>query len=237
MANILVIAAHPDDETLGCGAAMAQHIKNGDEVSVLILGTGLASRDKNGKVNVDELANLRNDAHRALAKLGVKEKNMNFLDFRDNRFDSHDLLDIVKAIENVVTEKKPQTVYTHHWGDMNIDHRITFNAVMTACRPMKNCSVLRVLCFEILSSTEWNAQTASTAFMPNLYVDVTGTINKKLAALAEYHGEMRAYPHPRSIKGAEHLARTRGLTIETEAAEAFVIARMIERTNGKQTGK
>ena len=123
---------------------------------------------------------------------------------------------------------KPEVIYTHHWGDLNIDHRITFNAVMTACRPFGS-PVKKILCFEVLSSTEWNVQNAANAFMPNLFIDVTDTLAKKIAALREYKGEMRPYPHPRSLEGAELLAKTRGLTIGANAAEAFEIAREIVR--------
>jgi LmbE family N-acetylglucosaminyl deacetylase len=226
MASIMVVAAHPDDETLGAGAAMAKHAAGGDSVSVLILGTGVASRKGKGESASGEINTLRENSRRALAKLGVKDAE--FLDFPDNRFDSINLLDIVKALEKVVESKKPEMVYTHHWGDLNIDHRIAFNAVMTACRPVGS-PVKKILCFEVPSSTEWNTQNATNAFMPNLFVDVADTLAKKIAALREYKGEMRPYPHPRSPEGAELLARSRGLAIGAKAAEAFEIAREIVR--------
>ncbi|MBI5223465.1 PIG-L family deacetylase [Candidatus Micrarchaeota archaeon] len=228
MKKILVVAAHPDDETLGAGATMARHIKEGDSVSVIILGTGLASRneDKNSDIS-REMLKLREDSKKALGELGVKE--VEFFDFPDNRFDSVDLLEIVKTIEKVIDRKKPEIIYTHHWGDMNIDHRMTFSAVMTATRPMLSCSVKKILCFEVTSSSEWNAQNPNNAFMPNYFVDVSQTLKKKLDALAHYKGEMREYPHPRSTEGNEYLARMRGLTISTKAAEAFVLVRELVR--------
>jgi N-acetylglucosamine malate deacetylase 1 len=220
--KILVVAAHPDDETLGAGAAMAKHMAQGDNVSVLILGTGIASRKEKGADISAEVKSLRACAKKALAKLGVKD--VDFLDFPDNRFDSANLIDIVKAVESAVESKKPEMVYTHHWGDLNIDHRITFNAVMTACRPLGS-PVKKILCFEVLSSTEWNVQNSANAFMPNVFINVTGTIDRKLAAMGEYAGEIRQFPHPRSIETVRSLSRVRGSQAGYEAAEAFVLAR------------
>lgn len=226
MKKILVVAAHPDDETLGAGAVMASHIEKKESVSVIILGTGLASRneDKNADIS-KELKILRDQSKKALSKLGVLD--VTFFDFPDNRFDSVSLLDIVKVIERTIEQKKPDIIYTHHWGDLNVDHRITFNAVMTASRPIQSQCVKKILCFEVLSSTEWNVPNSSNVFMPNTFVDISKTLKKKLAALGEYTGEMREYPHPRSIKGAELLAKVRGLIISTEAAEAFELVREV----------
>jgi LmbE family N-acetylglucosaminyl deacetylase len=225
MPKILVVAAHPDDETLGAGATIASHVAKGDTVSVAILGTGITARKEKGIQMVDELKTLRGDAKRALAKLGVND--VSFFDFPDNRFDSVDLLDIVKTVEAEVARANPEVVYTHHWGDLNIDHRRTFDAVMVACRPAGS-PVKKIICFEVLSSTEWGTQTPATVFLPNMYVDVSNTLAKKLAALKEYKTEMRVYPHPRSLEGVESLAKTRGLVIGAKAAEAFEIVREIE---------
>lgn len=222
MNRILVVAAHPDDETLGAGGTIAKHIASGDSVSVLILGEGVASRKEQREDYAKERDSLRADAKRALAKLGVKD--VTFLDFPDNSFDTVPLLKIIKAVENIVSEKKPELVYTHHRGDLNIDHRRTFEAVLTACRPLGS-SVRKIMCFEVLSSTEWNV---GSSFIPNALVDITDVFEKKIAALREYQSEMRQYPHPRSLEGAEILAKTRGLVIGRKAAEAFEIVREIE---------
>ena len=224
MKRVLVVAAHPDDETLGAGGTVAKHIASGDSVSVLILGEGIASRKERGENYAKEKETLRADSRRALASLGVKD--ISFLDFPDNSFDTVPLLEIIKAIEKVMAEKKPEIVYTHHWGDLNIDHRRTFDAVLTACRP-PGSTVKKILCFEVLSSTEWTAQTAENAFMPNLYVDITNTLEKKISALKEYRSEIRPYPHPRSPEGAEILAKMRGIIVGKRAAEAFHIVREI----------
>ena len=222
MKKVLVVAAHPDDETLGAGGAMAKHAASGDLVSVLILGEGVASRLVEGKEYAKEKESLRGDAKRALAKLGVKD--VTFLDFPDNSFDAVPLLKIIKAVEKVVSDKKPELVYTHHRGDLNIDHRRTFEAVLTACRPVGS-TVRKIMCFEVLSSTEWNV---GSSFIPNAFVDITDLFDKKIAALREYRSEMRQYPHPRSPEGAEILAKMRGLVVGRKAAEAFEIVREIE---------
>lgn len=228
MKRILVIAAHPDDETLGCGGAMAKHVATGDSVSVLILGTGLFARNKTGELeNSGEkcgVGALRNDSRKAISKLGVTE--VEFLDFPDNRFDSVALLDIVKAVEKKIIEKTPDTVYTHHWGDLNIDHRKTFEAVLTACRPFAG-TVKRILCFEVLSSTECAIPSSENVFMPNFFMDVSGTIDKKISALKEYKTEMRPAPHPRSVEGVEALAKFRGFSVGVRSAEAFELLREV----------
>ena len=204
---------------------MALHVSQGDKVSVAILGTGIASRKEKGAGISGEVAALREDSKRALSRLGVTD--VAFLDFPDNSFDSVPLLDITKAVEKIVAKKKPGIVYTHHWGDLNIDHRRTCEAVLTACRPLGSCSVRRILCFEVLSSTEWNAQSPKNAFLPNSFLDISSALQKKLAALKEYRGEMRPFPHPRSQEAVEALAKVRGSSIGAQAAEAFELAREI----------
>ena len=222
--KILVVAAHPDDETLGAGGTIAKHVSAGDDVSVLILGQGIASRKEGGEDVSKEIEALRSDSRRALAKLGVKEAA--FQDFPDNKFDSVPLLDVIKAVEKIVSEKKPGTIYTHHHGDLNVDHRMTFKAVITACRPVGS-SVKKLLCFETLSSTEWNVQNSDTAFLPNKFVDISSTLEKKLSALREYKSEMKKFPHPRSLEGVETLAKMRGMAVGLKAAEAFEVIREI----------
>ena len=217
--NILVIAAHPDDEVLGAGGAMAKHVNNGDTVSVLILGQGMFSREQSKQTA--QLETLQNHSKNALKKLGVSD--VQFLDFPDNSFDSVPLLKVVKAVENKIKETKPETICTHHFSDLNIDHRITFKAVITAARPI-NPHVKRILCFEIPSSTEWSSE---SFFQPNYFIDISSTLKQKLQSLSEYKTEMRDFPHPRSLKYVEALATVRGGTANVKAAEAFVLVREI----------
>ncbi len=223
--SVLVFAAHPDDEVLGCGATIALHARRGDGVHVVILAEGATSRDKHRdrtKRNAD-ISKLAEAAHRAKTVLGVSSLALH--DYPDNRMDSMDLLDVIKVIERHVADKKPSIVYTHHAGDLNIDHRIVHEAVMTACRPIPGGQVNSILFFETPSSTEWQAPGPATAFVPNWFVDVSSTLDLKLKALKAYRSEMRAWPHARSLEAVTHLARWRGATIGVQAAEAFVLGK------------
>lgn len=228
--TVLVIAAHPDDEILGCGGAMARHIKQGDNVISVILAEGITSRDKirNRDIHENELSELAKAAKKANEILGVKTLRM--FDLPDNRMDSIDRLDIVKVVESFIEEYKPDIVYTHHNGDVNIDHRRIQEAVITACRPIPgNHFVKRILFFETASSTEWMTPHSAPAFLPNWYVDISETLTDKLKALEAYESEMREWPHARSIKALEYLGKWRGANIGVNAAEAFILGRNIEK--------
>ncbi|MEK3720382.1 PIG-L deacetylase family protein [Paenibacillus sp. FSL H8-0034] len=229
MKRVLVIAAHPDDEVLGCGATIAKHVKQGDEVHVVILAEGITSRDtqRNREKNTEKLSALSAAADRAHQILG--SASLHLRDFPDNRMDSVDRLDIVKAVEEIVDQFRPDVIYSHHIGDVNIDHRRIHEAVVTACRPIPgNHLVKRLLFFEICSSTEWQLAGSAPPFVPNWFIDVSDTLDKKMEALTAYDSEMRAWPHARSIKAVEHLSRWRGAVIGVEAAEAFILGRSIE---------
>jgi LmbE family N-acetylglucosaminyl deacetylase len=230
--RIAVIAAHPDDEVLGCGATIARHALAGHDVSVLILAEGVTSRfpTRNRRTAASGIAQLARSARAAHAILGSVE--VQFLRFPDNRMDQVPLLDVVKAVELFLTRTRPQVVYTHFAHDLNLDHRVVSLAVETACRPLPALpggGVETILCFEVASSTEWRWPGASVGFVPNYFVDVTATWDRKVRALAAYRSEMRPWPHPRSLQGIEHLARWRGATIGCPAAEAFVLARALWR--------
>ena len=223
--NILVVAAHPDDEVLGCGGAIAKHTQNGDQVHILILAEGATSRnlERDRQLFASELSTLETAAHQASKILGVDS--LFLYDFPDNRMDSCDLLDIIKVIEQAIDQYQPQIVYTHHAGDVNIDHQLIHRATVTACRPIPNQSVQTLLFFEIPSSTEWQTSGSALPFIPNWFVDISETLECKLKALEIYESEMRPYPHPRSLEAVEYLARWRGATIGVKAAEAFILGR------------
>jgi len=228
MSNILVVAAHPDDEILGCGGTIARHVQQGDEVSVLILSEGVTARDVNRSRDLrsDELSALGKMAHAAHKVLG--STNLVLHDFPDNRMDSIDRLDIVKIVEEHIAKYQPEIVYTHHAGDVNIDHRRTHESVVTSCRAMPHAIVKTILFFEIASSTEWQPPQSASAFAPNWFVDISQTLTKKIQALHCYEPEMRAFPHPRSYKALEHLAHWRGACVGVQAAEAFILGRNIK---------
>jgi N-acetylglucosamine malate deacetylase 1 len=216
----MVVAAHPDDEVLGCGATLARHAEQGDAVEIVILGTGALSRD--GAVP-SESARLARQAEEAGRVLGARQ--VRVLDVPDNRFDGVDLLEIVKRIETEIRRVDPEVVYTHHGGDLNVDHRLTLEAVVTACRPQSAGGIKKILSFEVPSSTEWRAPSISTAFPPNVFVDVSAFLDCKLTALAVYAEEARPFPHPRSPEAVTALAHWRGATAGFAAAEAFLLVR------------
>jgi LmbE family N-acetylglucosaminyl deacetylase len=225
---ILVVVAHPDDEVLGCGASIAKWTASGSIVHVLIMAEGATSRSqvRDRRVKSKELLLLGKSAHSAGSILGVAS--VKLLDFPDNRMDSLDRLDVIKAIEIEIERIKPHTVVTHHCGDVNIDHRIIHEAVIAACRPQPGHSVRLLLAFEVASSTEWQPAGSSVAFQPNWFENVAETFDCKIKALEFYKSEMREWPHPRSLENIENLARYRGSSIGCEFSESFMLLRKIQ---------
>ena len=219
----LVIAAHPDDEALGCGGTMARLAADGVNVHVAFLADGVGARPMPQEEHDRALQQRREACRQAATLLGVNEPR--FFDFPDNQLDTVPLLELAKAIEKLITELRPDTVITHHGGDLNIDHRRVHQAVMTACRPQAGHPVRQIWCFEVPSSTEWQSPGTSPQFVPQLFIDIGATLNEKLKALEPYKREMRDWPHPRSLHAVEHLARWRGASVGFEAAEAFMLAR------------
>jgi len=223
--KILVVAAHPDDEVLGCGGTIARHTDSGDEVHILILADGVSSRNtKHFKKDLDS----RLQSTYAACKC-LNTQSPIFQGLPDNRMDTIALLDIVQPIERVIEKIKPSIIYTHHNSDLNIDHQLTHQSVITACRPQVAFIIQEIYCFEILSSTEWVAPSSKNQFIPNHFVDISNTFNRKIEALDEYSMEMREYPHSRSIKSVEALAIHRGTSMGMKYAEAFVTERTLVR--------
>lgn len=225
METILVIAAHPDDEVLGCGGTIAKHLQNGDQVHILIVAEGSTSRDlhRDPQKHQTQLSALAIAAHQASQILGGAI--LNFEQLPDNRLDSLDLLDVVKIIEKHIERVKPTIIYTHHYGDLNIDHQIVHRAVLTATRPLPDSSIKIVLAFEVPSSSEWQFTDPSANFSPNWFVDISQTLDIKLKALSVYSSEMREFPHPRSLEAVQNLTKWRGATVGVPAAEAFTLIR------------
>ena len=224
---VLVVAAHPDDEVLGCGGTIAKHVDNGDQVHVLIMSEGITSRSiKRDRLKDNkELTELAKAANKANSILGVSS--LELMDYPDNRMDSIELLDLVKEIEKIIHKLSPTIVYTHYSNDLNIDHQIISKAVVTACRPIPDFSVKNILFFEVPSSTEWQINNYGMLFTPNWYVDLTGCLDIKLKALKAYSSEMRDWPHSRSLKAVEYLAHWRGASVGCDSAEAFMLGRAI----------
>ena len=225
--SVAVVAAHPDDEVLGCGGTLARMASDGRTVHILLLADGETSRSPGTDQPFDsaKLAARQTAAEKASKILGASS--VEVLAFPDNRLDSLVLLDVVKQIEAFIQRHQPSTVFTHHVGDVNIDHQVVHHAVVTACRPLPGNPVKELLFFEVPSSTEWRPASSAEPFIPNWFVDISTTLAKKLQALEIYDSELRVFPHPRSLKAVNALATWRGATVGVEAAEAFVLGRKI----------
>lgn len=222
--RILVVAAHPDDQILGCGATIAKYAED-HEVYVAILGEGASSRYIQREVAQNEIRKLRDQTRKAGKILGVR-RNL-FFNLPDNQFDTMPLLNIVKQLESVISEISPEIIYTHHSGDLNIDHQITFQAVLTATRPITGCPVEEIYSFEIPSSTEWNFGRTSSPFYPNIFEDISEHIEKKLEALKIYRNEIRKFPHPRSPEGLRIIAQRWGMIVGKKFVEPFELVRKV----------
>ena len=219
--RVLVVAAHADDEALGCGGTISRHVAEDDSVQLVLMTDGVASRTSIDKEVLNRRMYAAKQAHRIL---GITETH--YFGFPDNAMDSLPLLQIVQRLEPIVQLVAPSIIYTHFHGDLNIDHRITQQAVLTACRPQPGCGVKEIYGFEVLSSTEW-ASPQSGSFTPNVHVDITPFFARKMEALQAYAEEMRPAPHTRSLENAEALALNRGYSVGIRYAEAFVGYRIL----------
>lgn len=222
--TVLVVAAHADDEALGCGGTMARHAAAGDAVHVAFMADGVGSRRGD---DPDTEAARRNRARdQALQLLGVRS--VQAFGWPDNAMDRIGLLDIVKPLEALIEKIAPDIVYTHHAGDLNIDHRLTQQAVMTACRPSPGSTVREILAFEVLSSTEWTPP-GHAPFVPDVFIDIQAHWDAKRRALEAYADEMRPAPHSRSLAHVQALAVHRGHSVGLGLAEAFMLLRAVRR--------
>ena len=217
--KILVVCAHPDDETLGLGGTLALHSKNGDKVFVLIFADGQFARDRTSR----GIAYRQSQAKKACSILGIKE--LEFLNYEDQKLDIISLVELADKIETVIKKWKPDVIYTHYWGDVNQDHRKLFEATLIALRPTPSSKIRRFICFETPSSTEWG----NSSFRPNLFVKIDNFLDKKLEALKQYKNEINPFPHPRSKNAIINRARYWGSSVGVKHAEAFVSLREILR--------
>ena len=224
--SVLVVAAHPDDEILGCGGTMTRLVREGHEVRIAILAEGMSSRSpQRADADPQQLQHLHARAQQAAHKVGAKE--LVLCKLPDNRLDTVPLLDIVKTIEDLVTRFRPEIIYTHHPGDLNVDHGVVHRAVLTATRPMSGQCVREVYAFEVPSSTEWAFQCLGQAFRPNVFVDIEDSLETKITALACYDTETREFPHPRSAEALRAIATRWGSVVGLRAAEAFELIRSV----------
>jgi LmbE family N-acetylglucosaminyl deacetylase len=220
MTRVLVIGAHPDDELLGAGGTLVHHVRDGDEVHALVVADGATSRYSDEMVTV-----LAESAGRAAKTVGFAS--LRLLGLPDQRLDTLPAVEVNQALESVVDDIRPQLVYTHFPGDVNTDHGIVARAAWVACRPYVAPYLLRFVVFETASSTEWAWPLDDGRFSPNLFVDITDTLDEKLAALESYDSELRPYPHPRSLRALRERAATWGSKVGRPAAEAFQVLREV----------
>ncbi|MEH7083279.1 PIG-L deacetylase family protein [Neobacillus drentensis] len=213
--NVLVIAAHPDDEILGIGGTIKKLVNHGYKVITVIAAKG----------RKEEEHHIQQFMLKANKHLGVDE--VLFLELPNLLLETIPLVEINKSIESLLEKYTPAKIFTHHYGDTNRDHQILFQAVLTAARPLPGKKPVEILCFETVSSTEWSQHTNDKEFKPNYFVEITDTIADKIQSLQHYDVEMRPFPHPRSYDGVKYLARFRGMTVGVEYAEAFEIIRRV----------
>lgn len=226
--DVLFVLAHPGDELFGCGGTLLKHIEAGDRVGLVILGEGVSSRSRevDGKeIIIAARQEIRSSLQAVIDNLDLKT--WYYYRFEDNRFDKHDLLDLIKVIETIISRHCPHTIYTHHSGDLNIDHRRTFEAVITAVRPSAHQPVSRVFSVEVPSSSDWGGLLQKDVFSPNWFVDISHVLERKVELIRHYVSELRDDPHPRSIPGIQERARQWGRVAGRPAAEAFVLQRAI----------
>lgn len=223
MKTVLVVAAHPDDETYGAGGTIARHVDEGDSVTVLFMTDGVGARH--------DQSEMQKEAGRAACRaLGVSD--VRFADLPDQRMDSMALIDVIIPISGVVNDISPDVIYTHHKGDANQDHRRIFEAVLVAARPVPGASVSELLCFEVSSSTEWGpGSQADWAFLPSVFVNIEPYRDAKRKAIDAYRGthenEVKPFPHPRSQEAVDACDVARGVSVGMTAAEAFAAVRQL----------
>lgn len=221
---VLVVVAHTDDETLGCGGTIARHLKNGDKVYGVSMTDGVGARGTEDSEEIKKRAQASINAGKILGLEWLEGGS-----FPDNAMDTVGLLDVAKVIERAKMLTKPTIVYTHSSADLNIDHRIVSQATLTAFRPQPNEVWEEIRTFEVASATDYGHKSITKEFNPNLYVDISETWKTKLAALKEYNMEMREAPHTRSFDGLENLAKYRGNQVGLPYAESFEIIRKVDR--------
>lgn len=225
----MIVVAHPDDELLGLGATMNMLIHNYKvKTQVVILGEGITSRSevRDLKLWNKELAVHKKNINAAQKSIGYHS--LKTYDFPDNRFDTVPLLDIIKVVEKEKLEFKPDVIFTHHGGDVNIDHQRTFESVITACRPMETETVKCIITFETPSGTEWRSVSDPKHFLPNLFINVKDQhLKAKIKGMECYKYEKRTFPHPRSPEALRIQAQRWGVAVGQPFAEAFQIIRLI----------
>ena len=220
--RILVIAPHPDDETLGCGGSLLKHKSNGDSLSWLV-----ATRGHEPQWSADLLDKKEKEIARVSAAYGFDQTIR--LSFPSIKLDTIPLEELIAAIRNAISDCKPELVYLNHFGDVHSDHRIVFEATLSVLKPFYSGThgVKRILSYEVLSSTDAAPLNPARAFVPNVFTDVTEFLEKKIEIMGLYESELQTSPLPRALDSLQALARLRGATIGAQFAEAFMLVREV----------
>lgn len=216
--KVLIISAHPDDETIGAGGTIARHIANGDQVYWCVVTEGYTPTWPQ-----EILDAARQQVFDVKELYGITE--VFFLGFPTVRLNTVPYMELSSAIQKVVDKVQPEVVYTTPGTDLNQDHRIVFDCTLVATRPVPGCAVRRVLAYEIATTTRYGGSSGRGGFIPSVYSDISGYMETKLSAMNLYETEIRSYPHPRSPEGIKILCRERGLAVGVEAAECFYLVR------------
>ena len=227
MKRILIIASHPDDETLGCGGLISKLKKQGADFFVLFIGEGSTCRfkDPSSKEALSSIENRNFCAKKTMEFLGIDDYYFN--NFPCGRFDTVPILEINKVIENIISEFKPDTIFSHSPNDANSDHQITYKSTIISTRPGALNSVESVYTFEVLSSSEWSFL---KTFKPNYFIELNQKdVDVKCEALGIYESELKDYPFPRSSEGIKTLAMLRGMQSGFYYAEAFSLIRKLQK--------
>lgn len=226
ISEVLVIAAHPDDEVLGVGGTIARLAKEGKSVTVLIVSDG-SSAQYSSDPDISRILKAKEEETKNCAEtLGVKE--VIYGGLPDMKLDTVAHIEINKVIENVIQKLNPDTVFTHFWGDVNADHQNVYKSTLVAVRPVLGQAVKRLICYRVPSSTEWTPCKPDSMFVPNLFVDISEVADIKYDAFEKYSTELRDYPHPRSVRYLRETDIANGLQVGLKCAETFMLLREIK---------
>lgn len=225
MERVLVVVAHPDDEVLGMGGTIAKLTMKGTEVHLLIVTDGSSSQYKDFSNLKQIIEDKKNETNNAAKTLGIKS--VIYGGLPDMKLDAIPHTDINNVVEKAVDTIRPDTVFTHFWGDVNKDHQAVYESTLIAVRPQAGQIVKELYCYSVPSSTEWNPCKADSMFMPNVYVEIEDYKEQKYEAMAAYATEVRDYPHPRSVQHLRALDVAVGLQVGLKATESFVCLRKV----------
>jgi len=222
--TVLIVAAHPDDDAFGCAGTIIKLANQKNKIFAIYFTDGVSARiNKSDQKKM--ILDRKNNSDSAAKIMGIKK--CTYLSYPDNQLDKVSLLEIAQKIEHQIKKIQPELILTHFDNDLNLDHQLVNRAVITATRPKPGQKVKKILLFETLSSTEWRFSNKKKVFNPNYFVDISKTINEKIATVKCYKKEVFSWPHPRSLKGVKTLAMFRGQSVGLKFAEAFEVLREI----------